>query len=207
MNIDFDSDPKYQYILYSDAQLFSSFDNSEDLDRMDIFFESFLSILIKRSHQLNQLTDPLAYATYFEMILVQIRAIAIESPRYKDNITIHNYLLKKLGGSGADALSQYLSQPIDEQRMDSQMPVREALKIVVDKSIAHYDEPNSDDVFTIDYLKMLLADSSHPFYLCNIVDSLAEIIFQNIKLKDKEIWDKHIELGKDFFKNLNEPGE
>lgn len=204
MSIDFDSDPKYQYILYSDEQLFSSFGDSENLERLDIFFESFLSILIERSHKLSQLTDPLAYATYFEMILIQIRAIAIESARYKNNITIHNYLLKKLGGAGVDTLNQYLSQPIDEQRLDGPMTLSEALKIVVDKSIAHYDEPNSDDVFTIDYLKMLLADSSHRFYICNIVDSLEEIIRHNTNLRDKEIWEKHIKRGKDLFGSLNE---
>lgn len=74
------------------------------------------------------------------MIIVQLRAMCIESPKLKNNYTAQ-ILLRKIGEHElADRIDTMLDQPFIA---GSDMTVRKAIKILADGFICHYD--NFDD--------------------------------------------------------------
>lgn len=85
--------------------------------------------------------------TYFDMIIVQLRAMCIENERFKENYTLQN-LLKKTGNNGlAKQIDQVLENPFVEgieflTADDSKarpLTIRNALKVLADNCICHYD--------------------------------------------------------------------
>lgn len=74
--------------------------------------------------------------TYFDMIIVQLRAMCIESPGLKDNFTAQN-LLHRLC---RDDLSNKIDAMLDESLIgDGDFTIRKSLKTVADKLVCHYD--------------------------------------------------------------------
>lgn len=76
--------------------------------------------------------------TYFDMIVVQLRALCIESNIYKNNYTAQ-ILLRKLGYSDlAKRIDHMLGESFFEE-VSPPMTIRDALKLLADKFICHYD--------------------------------------------------------------------
>ena len=76
--------------------------------------------------------------TYFDMIIVQLRAMCIEA-RYRDkNYTAQN-LLKLIGKSEqADTIDAMLNEPFPLS-LENEITIRDSLKLLADKIICHYD--------------------------------------------------------------------
>lgn len=82
-------------------------------------------------------------STYFDMIIVQLRAICIERPDLKNNYTAQ-ILLRKVGEFQlADKLDAMLEEPFLEDVMD--LTIRKAIKTLADQFICHYDNFDSGD--------------------------------------------------------------
>lgn len=74
--------------------------------------------------------------TYFDMIIVQLRAMCIESPGLKDNFTVQN-LFHRLG---KEELVEKIDNMLDESLIgDGDFTIRKSLKTVADKLVCHYD--------------------------------------------------------------------
>lgn len=96
-------------------------------------FEGYLSLLNKRTQRLSELDkNSIDYITYRDIILVMLRAILIESPGNNKNYTVQNFLKRHNRIDLADKINDYLNQDINKI-----YTLREAIKIVVDKNIAH----------------------------------------------------------------------
>ena len=85
--------------------------------------------------------------TYFDMIIVQLRAICIENEQNKNNYTLQN-LLKKTGNDElVKQIDEILEQPfvegIDYATSNNShkrpLTIRNAIKILADNCICHYD--------------------------------------------------------------------
>ena len=88
--------------------------------------------------------------TYFDMIIVQLRALCIENYRYKNNYTVQ-VLLRKMG---EDEIAQKIDDLLNKDffRDSSDISIKTAIKILADNFICHYD--NFDDNIS----KLSLAD-------------------------------------------------
>ncbi len=108
------------------------------------------------------------YDVYFEVILVQLRAMFIENTRYKGNYTSQVYM-KKLGmESEVDRINSYLDEKITDD-----LSIREAIKTIVDKHIVHYDYLSDKDVEKIEICKNALKNKDSKHYLWKFALGLA----------------------------------
>ena len=121
--------------------------------------------------------------TYRDICLIMLRAILIESERFKENYTLQNFLLKHD--------REDLKQKVDDflgQQINSLMTVRKALKITVDKFIAHndtlvkYNEESEDKEFRMEdffirhlFLQDMLREE-YPFTIYKIVNFIQNIL-------------------------------
>ena len=118
------------------------------------YFKEYLGLLLRRRDRFLELWtgqgdhpegprfDSIGFLdsiTYFEMLLVQLRAICIE--RKMVNYTIQNFSHLNKFDIGLEAVDDMLSQviPYGDPIGDSRMPLRDAIKILTDKFICHYD--------------------------------------------------------------------
>ena len=103
-----------------------------------IFQETFLKYYelfksrVKRLSELDK--NSLDYKTYFDMALIQLRALCIEGQHHTDNYTLQNYL-KKFGLSKeAEVVNEFFLRKIG-----GQITLKELIKVTTDKFVAHYD--------------------------------------------------------------------
>ena len=103
-----------------------------------IYDETFLSyykLLSQRVERLRGLDkESFDYQTYTDMCLVMIRALLIESDRLRENYTLQNFLAKHSRSDLVTTVNAFIDQSVNKM-----VTVREALKIAVDKYIAHND--------------------------------------------------------------------
>lgn len=83
------------------------------------------------------------YCTYFDMLIVQVRAMCIESANLKNNYTIQNLMRKIAEEELAKCIDDELQKPLLEILIDnntgSPMTLKKAIKILADGFICHYD--------------------------------------------------------------------
>ncbi|RKM55412.1 hypothetical protein D6855_15865 [Butyrivibrio sp. CB08] len=140
-------------------------------------FKIQYDLLRKRYERLkeidNPLDDNLDIGTYFDMVIVQLRAIFIESPSLKNNYTLQN-VMRKIGKDDyADALDDILSREFIPDVSD--MTIRTAIKLLADKFICHYDVSegiNSDNWGEAAYIESFLRN---PYVTVNLQTIMAEI--------------------------------
>lgn len=151
----------------------------------DETFYSYFTLLKQRTRRLDELEiDSLDYNTYRDMCLVMIRALLIESEHLKKNYTLQNFLIKHQRADLKLQVDNYLNQNIN-----SMITLRNALKISVDKFIAHNETLVKEDIsgekqfctenFAIRYL--FLSDLSridYPFAISRITDFIENILNQ-----------------------------
>lgn len=103
-----------------------------------IFTESFFSyfnLLKARTEKLDSMErGTLDYDTYRDMCLVMLRGILVENQQLKHNYTIQNFLRLYQREDLICKIEEYLDTPIN-----SRYTLKKAIKIVVDKYIAHND--------------------------------------------------------------------
>lgn len=151
----------------------------------DETFYSYFTLLKHRTCRLDNLeVDSFDYLTYRDMCLVMIRALLIESERLKENYTLQNFLIKHNRADLKLQVDNYLNQNIN-----SMLTLRKALKISVDKFIAHNDTlvkeyPSGEKQFcTEDFALryLFLSDISradYPFSISKITNFIGNILNQ-----------------------------
>ena len=100
--------------------------------------------------------DSFLLDVFLESVLIDIRAIMLESKRYKNNYTVQNSL--KRGNENENSILCKNSQSIDDFFMQtkisiSDMTLFDAIKFYTDKRIAHKDSISKEDFEKMKKLK------------------------------------------------------
>jgi len=148
-------------------------------------FYSNLILLKLRYERFKEINEPgnpdIDVSTYFDMIIVQLRAMCIENERYKNNYTIQ-ILLQKIGkDEEAKKINKMLDKYLfddpedDSTEASDHLSIRKAIKFLADKVICHYD--NFDDCPTEKGLiEALISHLRNPYWHINL-DYIMKIIF------------------------------
>lgn len=150
-------------------------------------FNLHYNILLRRYQRLVEIDEPLNddidISTYFDMIIVQLRAMCIESPKLKNNYTAQ-ILLRKIGEHElADRIDTMLEQPFIA---GSDMTVRKAIKILADGFICHYDNFDGPAAETWGMALVIEKRLRNPYDKINlkyIMDVLMECIGEGLTLE------------------------
>ena len=102
-----------------------------------VHFNVHYRLLMERYEHLKRAYKPemtIEFGTYLDIILVQLRAMFIESSSYSKNYT-SQILMRKLNENGiANEIDAYLDSEFNDT-----ISIRNALKLVADKFICHND--------------------------------------------------------------------
>lgn len=154
-------------------------------------FESNLNLLKRRYERFKEINNPLNsdidVSTYFDMIIVQLRAMCIENDRNGNNYTIQ-ILLQKIGKSEeAEKINKmfnryFFSVDLDSDEIvendSSDLSIKKALKFLADKVICHYD--NFDDhPSTWGAIEAIISHLRNPF-CCTNLDYIIKTIFDSV---------------------------
>ncbi len=125
--------------------------------------------------------DSFLLDVFIESILIDIRAVMLESKRYKNNYTVQNSL--KRGSENKNSILYKISQSIDDFFMqtkvnDSNMSLFEAIKFYTDKRIAHRDSISKEEFEKMKELKQYFVTGEY----C-IVDIVEQILDYTKKCK------------------------
>ena len=121
-------------------------------------------LLMRRYERFKEINDPhntdIDVITYLDMIIVQLRAMCIESSNLKNNYTAQN-LLRKVG-------KQDLAEKIDAMLNETfyagrEYTIREALKRLADKLICHYDNFDGENELDLAVSDILMNNLRNPY--------------------------------------------
>lgn len=111
-------------------------------------FEINWNLFLKRYTRYKELEenatiDNFDYSTYFDILVVQIRAMCIENELLKNNYTVQN-VLRRIGEEKlAEKIDFELERPLSEIFVDKStgkpITLRNSIKMLADKFICHYD--------------------------------------------------------------------
>lgn len=116
---------------------------AEFIDHFNIHYQ----LLLRRYTRFKKINDiyntDIDVMTYLDIIIVQLRAMCIESPNRKKNYTAQ-VLLRKLG---EDKLADELDTMLNEEFLEGvlEMSIRKAIKILADQFVCHYDNFDGGD--------------------------------------------------------------
>ena len=151
------------------------------LDQLSLFIKNFnmhYSLLLRRYKRFKEIDDPLNtdidVMTYLDMILVQLRSFCLEHEKYHNNYTAQN-LLHRLGRDDfADAINDMLEEQFFDYR--DNCTVREAIKILTDDYVCHYDSIEEDELAWSELIEKQLRD---PFVNHNL-DYIMKVLIDSI---------------------------
>lgn len=139
------------------------------------FFNN-LDLLISRINKLKVAErGSLDYWTYYDVILTQIRAMFIETPKLKKNYTVQNYLINIGQKEIADEIQTYMDKELYEG-----MSFKEAVKVSVDKFIAHYDKVDTEDVVIEHMCRIKLTEPNKEYNISNILTEFMQLLLRGI---------------------------
>lgn len=166
--------------------------NSDELMSLAEYIEHFnihYRLLLRRYARFKEIDDvfntDIDVITYLDMIVVQLRAMCIESPRLKKNYTAQ-ILLRKVGeGELAERIDTMLEEPFIPE---SDFTIRKALKTLADGFICHYDNFDGIDVDGWSFAEIIEKRLRNPYdmpnldyIMKNIIDCLGEGLTIKIK--------------------------
>lgn len=143
----------------------------EYYSNMNAFEKRFyfnLELLVDRINRFKETKiNTIDYWTYYDAILSQIRALCMESPHLRNNHTLQIYL-KSIGEDAiANKIDDYFQQEIIEG-----VTLKEAIKMSVDKFIAHYDKVDERSIVIEHICRVKLTNENEKFYMGNIIKDL-----------------------------------
>lgn len=150
-------------------------------------FNIHYKLLIRRYNRFKEINDihnmDIDVITYLDIIVVQLRAICIESPQLKKNYTIQN-LLRKIG---KDNLATQIDQMLEEPFIDgTDFSIKKAIKTLADGFICHYDNFDSpqDDGWV--FAEIIEKELRNPYAVHNldyIIQKLIDCIGEGLTIK------------------------
>lgn len=168
--------------------------NADELIALAEFIEHFnihYKLLLQRYARFKEIDDihntDIDVITYFDIIIVQLRAMCIESAYLKKNYTAQ-ILLRKVG---EDELAEKLDAMLGEEFLEGvmDMTIRNALKTLADQFICHYDNfdggDGKDAWAMCSIIEKQLRSPYNNHNLDYIMQTLTECIGEGLTLKIK----------------------
>lgn len=126
-------------------------------DTCCIFIERYLKF-----KKLDRISERMDWETYFDILLVHLRAFCFENERYEKNLTLQNALKELNKWEEIKKLKEYLDRPVLEEEGESvyrviltkngdyqDLTIRVAVKYITDKLICHNDYVYDDYLYMI----------------------------------------------------------
>lgn len=166
--------------------------NADELIALAEFIDHFnvhYRLLLRRYARFKEVNDVLGtdidIITYLDIIVVQLRAMCIESPKLKKNYTAQN-LLRKIGeNEQADKIDTMLDEPFIPE---SDFTIRKALKTLADGFICHYDNFDGMDADGWYFAQTIEKRLRNPYDSANldyIMKTLIDCIGEGLTIKIK----------------------
>lgn len=150
-------------------------------------FNIHFSLLLRRYERFKQINKlgnkDIDVITYFDMIVVQLRALCIENGRYKKNYTAQ-ILLNKVG---EEELARKIDDMLEQNFFcdSSEINIKQALKILADEFICHYDNFDGDihELSLADIIMKRLCNPYEKVNLDYIMKVLVDCIGDGLTIK------------------------
>ena len=139
-------------------------------------FNMHYKLLLRRYKRFTEIDDirnaDIDVITYLDIIIVQLRAMCIESPKLKSNYTAQNLLrlMKR------DDLAQFFSYR-------DNCDIREALKILADKYICHYDAIEYDGIGWAEIIEKQLRSPYDEHNLAYIMKTVIDCLGEGLSIE------------------------
>ncbi|NLZ36696.1 MAG: hypothetical protein GX897_04375 [Clostridiales bacterium] len=164
--------------------------NADELLQLAKFIDHFnvhYRLLLRRYKRFKEIDDitntDIDVITYLDMIVVQLRAMCIESPNLKENYTAQN-LLRKVG---EEELASEIDKMLEEPFIPcSDFTIRKALKTLADCFICHYDNfdtPNDNGWYFAETIEKRLRNPYDTANLDYIMNKLVSCIGEGLTIK------------------------
>ncbi len=162
----------------------SNIDNLMELNEFIKNFNIHYKLLLRRYERFKEINDihnkDIDVITYLDIIVVQLRAMCIESKNYKKNYTAQILLRKTGKNEAADRLDALL-----EERFipSTDFTIRIALKTLADGFICHYDNfdgPQKDKLSLAEIIEKKLRNPYDEKNLDYIMNTLLSCIGSSI---------------------------
>ncbi len=156
----------------------------EYIENFNIHFALLLR-RYRRFREINRIDNKdIDVITFFDMIIVQLRAMCIENERYKSNYTAQ-ILLRKVGeGTLADKIDNMLSQEFLVGCTD--FTVKTAIKTLADEFICHYDNFDGEKLHALSLAQIIEKQLKNPYDKTNldyIMKVLIDCIGEGLTIK------------------------
>ena len=155
-------------------------------------FNEYYQLLLDRYERFCELRESEEWSldldTYFEMIIVQLRALLLERG---SNVVTGNYTIKNILSLSEDieawnVIEKTLNEVmISGEGVKQDCLLRDAIKIIADKSICHYDSfyrEGSHSWELIQLLKKMLMDKAEKVNLDILMKSIISILRNGVEI-------------------------
>jgi hypothetical protein len=147
------------------------------------YYNFNIELLLFRLRKLESLLPPhkdnnvkMEFYTYFDMIIVQARALLIENINNVNNYTYQNYLKLINKDKNIALIDEILNSPFINDKYlkceSNNLSIKNAIKILSDKIICHYDEMNDDRSSLSDFISCQLSQINN-----DSVNNIKKILF------------------------------
>ena len=171
------------------------YSEEETLELFDYIkhFNVHFTLLLRRYKRFKEInTVPnvdIDVITYIDMIIVQLRAMCIESERYKHNYTAQ-ILLRKVG---EEELADKIDAMLNEDFYDGsrQVTIKIALKILADEFICHYDNFDGEKLHRMSLADIFVNHLRSPYEEKNldyIMKVLIDCIGEGLTIQKEDIY-------------------
>lgn len=147
-------------------------------------FNMHYRLLLKRYARFVEIDDihntDIDVITYLDMIIVQLRAMCIESPHKKKNYTAQNLLRLMKREDLAQKIDMMLAEEFFSY-MDG-YDIRKVIKIMADNYICHYDSFEIDDLSREELIEKQLRNPYEEHNLKYIMKTIIDCIGEGLSL-------------------------
>lgn len=158
-------------------------ENAQFIKYFSVHYKLLLSRYMKYKSLEKINNDDIDLGTYFDIIIVQLRALCIESPHLENNYTIQTALRRMGKAEYADRIDRMLEQQF--LPCADTFTTRKALKMLADKFICHYDNfdgaNNEGWGFGVVIEKRLMNPYDNP-NLDTIMSEIVECIYEGFDI-------------------------
>ena len=159
--------------------------NERDFSTYIDHFNMHYKLLLRRYKRFKEIDDirnaDIDVITYLDIIIVQLRAMCIESPKLKRNYTAQNLLRLMKRDDLAQKIDDMLAEQFFSYRDDCD--IREALKILADKYICHYDAIEDDGIGWAEIIEKQLRSPYDEHNLAYIMKTVIDCIGEGLSIE------------------------
>ncbi len=163
---------------------------SDELLELSEFINNFnmhFSLLLRRYKRFKEIntidnTD-IDVITYLDIIVVQLRAMCVESANNKKNYTAQIFLRKVGEILLADKIDKMLEEPFIE---DTDFTIKTAIKLLADKFVCHYDNfdgANRDDLAMANIIESRLRSPYNKPNLDYIMKTIIDVVGEGFVIR------------------------